>query len=119
MDDMSASTRTIQRPMGNGSILAPVLMAVAVLFAVVAITWGATNLVATKTTLAPVQAPIVLDKGSRDELQKSAPLSVGGYHGPRIGGARTNPDWLKEDSAFTVGGSTQVSNGGHGGFRAQ
>jgi hypothetical protein len=119
MDDMSASTRTIQRPMGNGSILAPVLMAAAVLFAVVAITWGATNLVATKTTLAPVQAPIVLDKGSRGDLQKTTPLSVGGYGGPRIGGSTTNPDRLKDDSAFTLGGNTQVSNGGHGGLRAQ
>ena len=117
---MSASTRTIQRPMGNGSILAPVLMAVAVLFAVVAITWGATNLVATKTTLAPVQAPIVLDKGSRGELQKTTPLSVGPRGGPRHGrGNTTTPDRLKDDSAFTLGGSTQVSNGGHGGRLAQ
>ncbi len=118
---MSASTRTIQRPMSNGSIIAPVLMAVAVLFAVVAIAWGATNLVATKTTLAPVQAPIVLDKGSRTELQKTSPLSVGGFGGPRIGGSTTNPDRLKDDSAFTLGGggSTQVSNGGHGGRRPQ
>ena len=117
---MSASTRTIQQPMSNGSILAPVLMAVAILFAVVAITWGASNLVATKTTLAPVQAPIVLDRGSRGELQKTAPLSVGGFGGPRVGGTTTSPDRLKDDSAFTLGGgSTQVSNGGYGGRRAQ
>jgi hypothetical protein len=117
MDDMSASTRTIQKPMSRGSILAPVLMAAAVLFAVVAIAWGATNLAATKTILAPVQAPLVLDKGSRGELVEKAPLSIGGFGGPRIGG--TNSDRLKDDSAFTLGGSTNAGNGGHGGLRAQ
>ena len=65
---MSASTRTIQKPIGGSSIFGATLMAVALLLAVVAITWGAMNLVKAKTVAAPVQAPIFLDKGSRDEL---------------------------------------------------
>jgi hypothetical protein len=115
---MSASTRTIQQPISRGSILGAVLMAAAVLFAVVAISWGATNLVATKAAAPPVPAPILLDKGSRGELEQKAPLSVGGYGGPRMGssprGTIANPDRLKDDAAF---GSS--SSGAHGGLRAQ
>jgi hypothetical protein len=138
---MSASTRAIQQPMSRGSIFGAVLMAAAVLFAVVAITWGATNLVATKSVATPVQAPLLLDKGSRGELgatvparapgsvldrgdrfelKQTAPLSVGGYGGPRMGstprlvGTTTNPDRLKDDNA-----SVSTSSGGHGGLRAQ
>jgi hypothetical protein len=113
---MSASTRTISQPISRGSILGAVLMAAAVLFAVVAISWGATNLVATKAAAPPVPAPILLDKGSRGELEQKAPLSVGGFGGPRIGGT-SNGDRLKDDDAF--GSSTNAGSGGHGGLRAQ
>ena len=71
---MSASTRTIQQPMAKGSIFGAVLMAAAVLFAVVAITWAATNLVVTKSVATPVQTPILLDRGSRGEL--GAPVAA-------------------------------------------
>jgi hypothetical protein len=112
---MSASTRTISQPISRGSILGAVLMAAAVLFAVVAISWGATNLVATKAAVPPVPAPILLDKGSRGELEQKAPLSVGGFGGPRMGAS--NGDRLKDDDAF--GSSTNAGSGGHGGLRAQ
>ena len=66
--EMSASTRTIQQPIGKGSIFGNLAMAAAVILAAVSITWGATNLVATKAVTPPVPAPIFLDKGSRTEL---------------------------------------------------
>jgi hypothetical protein len=66
--EMSASTRTIQQPIGKGSIFGNLAMAAAVILAAVSITWGATNLVATKAVTPPVPAPILLDKGSRTEL---------------------------------------------------
>lgn len=65
---MSASTRTIQKPISGSSIFGATLMAVALLLAVIAITWGAMNLVKATTVATPVQAPIFLDKGSRAEL---------------------------------------------------
>jgi hypothetical protein len=69
---MSASTRTIQQPAGRGSLLGAVAMGVAAVLAVGAIAWGALNLTATKHVATPVAAPIVLDKGSRDEIAPQA-----------------------------------------------
>jgi len=64
---MSASTRTIQQPIGKGSIFGNLAMAAAVILAAVSITWGATNLVATKAVTPSVSAPI-FDEGSRTWL---------------------------------------------------
>jgi hypothetical protein len=77
--EMSASTRTIQRPIGKGSIFGNLAMAAAVILAAVSITWGATNLVATKAVTPSVSAPI-FDEGSRTwlvaPLVLRAPASV-------------------------------------------
>ena len=108
---MSASTRTIQKPIAGSSIFGATLMAVALLLAVVAITWGAMNLVKAKTVAAPVQAPIFLDKGSRTELgapqAAPAPGSIldRGGRGDLVPSAVSNGDRLKDDNAF---GSTYV-----------
>jgi hypothetical protein len=71
---MSASTGTIQRPLGQGSIFGAVALAAAVLLAVIAITWGAMNLAASKSVATPLAAPATLDKGSRSEL--AAPVAA-------------------------------------------
>ena len=77
---MSASTGTIQRPIGQGSIFGAVALAAAVLLATIAIAWGAMNLAATKSVAAPLTTPVVLDKGSRGELAQPvaapAPASI-------------------------------------------
>jgi hypothetical protein len=70
--EMSASTRTIQRPIGQGSIFGKVALAAAVILAAVSITWGATNLVASKAVTTSVPMPVFLDQGSRGKL--AAPL---------------------------------------------
>jgi hypothetical protein len=67
-DDMSASTGTIQRPIGQGSIFGTVALAAVALLAVIAITWGAMSLASTKSVAAPLAPSVVLDKGSRGEL---------------------------------------------------
>ena len=105
MDDMSASTRTIQQPMSRGSISGAVLMAVAALLAVVAITWGATNLVATKSVATPVKAPVFLDKGSRGDFGPLAGTAPGnildrGGRGDFIVSTPKHADRLKDDNAF-------------------
>jgi hypothetical protein len=69
---MSASTRAIQQPASHGSLLAAVAVGTAAVLAVGAIAWGALNLTATKQVATPVPAPIVLDKGSRDEIAPQA-----------------------------------------------
>jgi hypothetical protein len=104
MDAMSASTRTIQQPMSRGSISGTVLMAVAALLAVVAITWGATNLVGTKSVATPVQAPVFLDKGSRGDFGPLAGTAPGnildrGGRGDLIVSPK-HADRLKDDLAF-------------------
>lgn len=71
---MSASTGTIQRPIGQGSIFGTVALAAVVLFATIAIAWGAMNLASTKSVAAPLAAPAVLDHGSRSELAPKAVL---------------------------------------------
>ncbi|HEY7133043.1 MAG TPA: hypothetical protein VH440_12385 [Candidatus Limnocylindrales bacterium] len=71
---MSASTGTIQRPLGQGSIFGAVALAAAVLLAVIAVTWGAMNLTASKSVSTPLAAPTTLDKGSRGELAQ--PVAV-------------------------------------------
>jgi hypothetical protein len=65
---MSATTGTIQRPLGQGSIFGTVALAAVALLAVLAITWGAMNLATTKSVAAPLAPSVVLDKGSRGEL---------------------------------------------------
>jgi hypothetical protein len=101
---MSASTRAIQQPMSRGSIFGAVLMAAAVLFAVVAITWGATNLVATKSVATPVQAPAFLDKGSRGDFGPLAGTAPGNFldRGGRGDLLVRKPDGgrVKDDNAF-------------------
>ncbi len=65
---MSASTRAIQAPAGQGSILGAVAVGAAALLAVGAIAWGALNLTATRTVATPAPASMYFDKGSRAEL---------------------------------------------------
>jgi hypothetical protein len=117
---MSASTRTIQQPIGKGSIFGAVALVAAVIIAALAITWAATNMTAARSVVTPVPVPVLLDKGSRGdlapalgtrtqgsvldrkdqfELKHQAPLSPGGFGGPRQGSVS--------------------SNGGHGGRLAQ
>jgi len=67
---MSASTRTIQRPMGQGSILGAIAIGVVTLLVVGALAWFV-NATATKqsaTQVAPVAAPIYVDRDGRDAL---------------------------------------------------
>ncbi len=52
--------------MSQGSIASALAMAVVTLAAALGIAWGASNLIGTKAVAVPVQAPIYLDKGSRD-----------------------------------------------------
>ena len=76
---MSATTGTIQRPIGQGSIFGTVALAAVVLLAVLAVTWGAMNLASTKSVAAPLAATAVLDKGSRGEIAPvaaPAPASI-------------------------------------------
>ena len=113
---MSASTRTIQQPMAKGSFFGAALMAVAVLLAVVAIAWGAANLVATKSVATPVQAPTFLDRGSRGEL--GAPVAAPAPGNILDRGGRGDlvrkPDGgrLKDDNAFGGGNVTAPSSVG-------
>src|SRR6476469_3585469 len=67
-DEKSASTGTIQRPLGQGSIFGTVALAAVALLAVIAVTWGAMNLASTKSVAAPLAPSVVLDKGSRGEM---------------------------------------------------
>jgi hypothetical protein len=78
---MSASTRTIQRPMSQGSIFGTVAVGVAALLAVGAIAWGTLNLTATKHGGTSVQAPALLDKGSRFDVAAPAATYVQGKAG--------------------------------------
>ncbi len=76
---MSASTGTIQRPLGQGSIFGTVALAAVALLAVIVITLGATNLASTKAVAAPLAPSVVLDKGSRGEIAPvaaPAPASI-------------------------------------------
>jgi hypothetical protein len=135
-DEMSATTRTIQQPIGKGSIFGAVAMAAAVLLAALAIVWGANNIAATRATVTPVQAPVFLDKGSRGELAapQAAPapgslLDRGDRSAFNAIGATPTGDRLKDDNA--VGRSATgdrlkddnafgaTSSGSHGGLRAQ
>jgi len=114
---MSASTRTIQQPMAKGSFFGAALLAVAVLLAVVAIAWAATNLVATKSVATPVQTPILLDRGSRGEL--GAPVAAPAPGNILDRGGRGDilvrkPDGgrVKDDNAFGGGNVTGPSSVG-------
>jgi hypothetical protein len=120
-DEMSASTRTIQQPIGKGSIFGAVAMVAAVIIAALAITWGAANLTATRTVVTQVPVPVLLDKGSRDEL---APAAVGGTT-PRSVLDLNHRFELQEQAPLSPGGfggtrqGSTTSNGGHGGRLAQ
>ena len=88
---MSASTRSIQQSTGFGSFLAPLALAGAALLAALSIAWGAMTLTAakpTQTTLSVVRPPVVIDRGSRDDLaQPSAPVFIdhgGRFDAPKI-----------------------------------
>ena len=72
-DDMSASTGTIRRPMGQGSIFGTIAVSLAALLAVGAIAWGTLNLTASKQA-ATVRAPIVLDRGGRGDTVQIGPM---------------------------------------------
>jgi len=134
-DEMSATTRTIQQPIGKGSIFGAVAMAAAVLLAALAIVWGANNIAATRAVATPVQAPAFLDKGDRGVLAPQAAPAPGSIldRGDRSAlqatSATPTSDRLKDDNAVgrsatgdrlkddnTFGTS---STSGHGGLRAQ
>ena len=94
---MSASTRTIQQPAGHGSLLGALAIGTAALLAVGAIAWGTLNLTAAKHVATPVPAPIVLDKGSRDEIAPQAapaphPHGRPAYETPRVDPNADNGD---------------------------
>ena len=98
---MSASTGTIQRPAAQGSIFGAVAMTIAALLAAGSLAWGVATLNRTTTVTTPVQAPAMLDKGSRDELAAPAakpvtdPNSIldrGGRGDVGLPGAQTVPD---------------------------
>ena len=117
MDKMSASTRTIQKPISGNSIFGATLMAVALLLAMVAITWGAMNLAKAQTVATPVQAPIFLDKGSRSEL--GAPVAAPAPGNILDRGGRGDllvrkPDGgrVKDDNAFGGGNVSGPSSVG-------
>src|SRR5262245_33686332 len=87
---MSASTRTIQRPMGQGSILGAIAIGVATLLAVAALVWFS-NSQATKHVTTPVSAPaapIFVDRDGRDALPAApkaaqptlVPFDIDGAH---------------------------------------
>jgi hypothetical protein len=114
---MSASTRTIQQPIGKGSIFGAVALVAAVILAALAITWGAANLTATRSVVTPVPVPVLLDKGSRDDL---APAAIGGTT-PRSDLDLNHRNELQEQGRLSPGGfggprqGSTASNGGHGG----
>ncbi|HEY8988513.1 MAG TPA: hypothetical protein VIM39_05790 [Candidatus Limnocylindrales bacterium] len=132
---MSATTRTIQQPIGKGSTFGAVAMAAAVLLAALAIVWGANNIAATRAVATPVQAPAFLDKGEhgvfapqaapapgslldrgdRSAFQAMSPNSTGNLlkDDNAVGRSQTG-ERLKDDNAF---GTSSTS--GHGGLRAQ
>jgi len=63
---MSASTRTIQQPLGVGSILQTVVAA-AILVAALSVGWVLVSKPAATTSVAkPLAAPAVLDRGGQD-----------------------------------------------------
>jgi hypothetical protein len=132
---MSATTRTIHQPIGQGSIFGAVAMAAAVLLAALAIVWGANNIAATRAVATPVQAPAILDKGDRSVFAPQAAPAPGSLldRGDRAAFQAMSPnstgDLLKDDNA--VGRSAtgerlkddnafgSSSTSGHGGLRAQ
>ena len=69
---MSASTRTIQQPVGQGAILGAIAAGVAIFLAVGALAWGALNLTATNQSAAHAVSPAFADEG-RTNRQVAAP----------------------------------------------
>jgi hypothetical protein len=92
---MSASTGTIQRPMGSGSIIGAVAIGVVTVFAVGALALGAINSTATKHVAVPVSAPVsvpnYLDRGGRGE---TIPTGAMPYAAPKLGNVTPRFDTL-------------------------
>jgi hypothetical protein len=108
---MSASTRTIQRPMSQGSIFGAIAMGVVALLAVGAIAWGTLNLTTTKHAGTPVQAPALLDKGSRFDVAAPAATYIQGKPGnvtPRFDAGQTKSAPILDRNAD---GNVVVSHG--------
>ncbi len=115
---MSASTRTIQQPMANGSMFGTVAVAAVVLVAALSIAWGATNLAGTKSVATPVQAPALLDKGGRGDLvgpaAGTAPTSIldrGGRTDLRGSTFAPNGERLKDDTVLGASSTGAASTG--------
>src|SRR6185312_11030442 len=73
---MSASTRTVQQPIGAGSILLT-LAGAAILVAALAVGWVMVSKPAAATSVAtPLAAPAVLDRGGRDLGAQRSPNSI-------------------------------------------
>jgi hypothetical protein len=113
---MSASTRTIQRPMSQGSIFGAIAMGVVALLAVGAIAWGTLNLTTTKHAGTPVQAPALLDKGSRFDVAAPAATYIQGKPGnvtPRFDAGQTKsaPIYVLPGSQVAVPGYLQSHAG--------
>lgn len=91
---MSASSRTIHQSQGFGSFLAPLGIAAAALLATLSIAWGAMTLPsagAPGATGAALQAPQVLDHGSRGEIAPAAGAPVFIDDGGRLDPVSTYP----------------------------
>jgi len=115
---MSASTRAIQQPASHGSLLAAVAVGTAAVLAVGAIAWGALNLTATKQVATPVPAPIVLDKGSRDEIvPQAAPApytqSKPGNATPRFDTGQPSVNLVPDSRGPIAGQAAPSVTGGH------
>ncbi len=73
---MSASTRTVQTPIGAGSILLTVVGA-AILVAALAVGWALISKpAATASAAKPLAAPALLDRGGRELGVQASPNSI-------------------------------------------
>ena len=121
---MSGATRTIQQPIGTGSILAAVGTAAIVVAAAAAIVWASANAGQASKAVpaaAPIYAPLSRDLGSRDipaapQGVVLTPPVVGprgpiGYHGSDAAGFGTVGNQLKDD---TNAGRSKNALGYHG-----
>ena len=81
---MSASTRTIQRPMVQGSIIGAIAVGVATGFAVGALTWGGLNATATKQSATSVASTTYVGSGVPDThaVSNGDPSSIVSQAGP-------------------------------------
>jgi hypothetical protein len=90
---MSASTGTIRRTMGGGSIFGAVAVGAVTLIAALGLAWGALNLTGTRHVATPVPAPTYLDRDYFGSPQmapqsQSQPITrfVGGSADNLVGG---------------------------------